>query len=152
MSAESNLVSLALSSIVYFTTGSSVVIDLLAKLGIGMCYKTTTQKITEFSDTLPPQLEILQNCDIVIWYDNIQKKWGSSRTSVFDRAPKISIVTNVVAFYWSLTPTCQFSRSCNPKQWRQQTAKIKIFSLSVEQKILVDQFLRRFIEKLFNYK
>ena len=92
--------SLSLSFLVYWLTGSRYVIDLLSRFGLGASYSTIVTKSHEFADRLPPILSRISNRDCVIWFDNIQKKWKTSRTSIGNKTSFVSVITNIVSFLY----------------------------------------------------
>jgi hypothetical protein len=139
---------LSFSMYVYWISGSKILVDTLSQYGLGVCYTTVLRYEKSFADVLPPDLEKTLTCDIVVWFDNLQKSWTSSHTSVVNRACHMSIVTNIVSFNYPESKLT-FQPLFQPSQWRKNTPSLQDFLPSEGSCLLLNTFLETFLEEIF---
>jgi hypothetical protein len=137
---------LALSMCIYWTCGSRLVLDTLASFGVGVCWQTVQNYKKDYAELLPPNISKLDG-DFVVWFDNIQKKWGGSRSSISCRATHFSLVTNVVAFHYNSKIT--FNHEFRPSIWRKKEAVLSSFLLTDDHNKVLNSFVESFLKELY---
>jgi hypothetical protein len=141
--------SLSVSLYIYWVSRSKVLLNVLSHFGVSVSYVSVRRYEQRFAAALPPKVDELKISDFVIWFDNLQKSWCSTRTSILKTAAHIGVITNIVTFQF---PGSQLTRqsTLHPLQWRWNScATIQNFLLDEMQANMLNSFLESFLEKIF---
>jgi hypothetical protein len=142
--------SLSISLYIYWISRSKVLLNVLSHFGVTVSYSTVQAYERRFAAALPPNVDHLNTSDFVVWFDNLQKSWCSTRTSIINTAAHIAVITNIVTFRY---PGSQLSRqpSLHPSSWRWNScATIQNFLLNETQAYMLNTFLESFLDKIFS--